>query len=362
MGKVKQHLEGRNKAERIRIRKDLGPLKNLTVQPQTRKRYETARKDFYQFIADNNLRIPERTYDLDVLLGDYLEHLWSSGEGRGKASDTLAAIQDLQPHTKGGLPLSWRLLKAWHVNEIPCRAPPLPEICLQAMLGWCIFKEEFKFGLSLLVGFYGLLRTGEILDLKASSFFIESSSRPAVVSLGFTKGGKRMGAAESITIGVELVLVWLKLWKAKSTAQESLCYSSSQWRAKFAECLSSVGLEPLGFRPYSLRRGGATYWFSKSGSLDRVVVLGRWAAQKTARICINEGMATLAEMAVPRVHLRPYLTLFKLHSRKPRFAWAHILCSLGGRGVRSILRKDLPNFILFNNLRLGSSWFGGLDS
>lgn len=99
MGKVKKHLEGRSKEERIRIRRNLGTLKSLTVQPQTRQRYERARQQFYQFLADNSLSVPTQKHALDLMLGDYLEHLWSSGEGRGKASDTLAAIQDLQPRT-----------------------------------------------------------------------------------------------------------------------------------------------------------------------------------------------------------------------------------------------------------------------
>ena len=322
MGKVKPHLEGRDKEERIRVRKALGPLRNLTVQPQTRARYDAARKSFYRFLNDNSLSIPTSSRGLDSLLGDYLEHVWSSGEGRGKASDTLAAIQDLQPHTKGNLPLSWRLLRAWHVNEIPCRAPPLPEICLQAMIGWCLFKGEFAFGLSLLIGFYSLLRTGELLDVRAQHVFLESEKKPAVLSLCLTKGGKRMGAAESVPISVSLVLTWLKLWKTKVPSQQLLCPNSSAWRAKFAECIDALELTSLSFRPYSLRRGGATYWFGKHGSLDRVIVLGRWQAQRTARIYINEGMASIAEMSVPKAALKPYLTLFRAGATKPRFTWA----------------------------------------
>ena len=133
---------------------------------------------------------------------------------------------------------------------------------------------------------------------------------------------KRAGAAESVTIAVELVLRWLKAWKGKATSHESLCLSPAQWRAKFAECIQAVGLEALDFRPYSLRRGGATHWFNKTGSLDRVVVLGPWAAHKTARIYINEGVATLAEMALPKSHMRPYLTIFRNLSHKPKFTWA----------------------------------------
>ena len=95
--------------------------------------------NFIKNLLPNNLEVPAQSYALD-LLGEYIEHLWSTGEGRGKASDTLEAIQDLQPHSRGTLPLSWRLLRTWHVNEIPSRAPPLPEKCLQAMIGWSIAK------------------------------------------------------------------------------------------------------------------------------------------------------------------------------------------------------------------------------
>ena len=322
MGKVRQHLEGRTKEERIKVRKDLGTLKELTVQPQTRARYEAARSDFYGFLSDNDLKLPASGHSLDLILQDYLEHLWSTGEGRGKASDTLAAIQDLQPHTKGTIPGAWRLLRAWHVNEIPSRAPPLPEVCLHAMLGWCLFKEEFKFGLSLLVGYFGLLRTGELLELRSNHCSVQKANKPAVLSLGLTKSGKRMGAAESVTLTVELALIWLCKWKNSARPHEPLCETPAQWRSKFNECVQAVGLQDLGLRPYSLRRGGATYWFSKHGSLDRVIVLGRWAAAKTARIYINDGMATLAEMAIPKAQLRPFLTIFRNLSHKPRFTWA----------------------------------------
>ena len=319
MGKVKKHLEARTREERIQVRKNLGKLKDLTIQPQTRRRYEKARQDFYQFLFSNQLEVPTQTYALDSLLGEYLEHLWCTGEGRGKAADTLASVQDLQPHVKGKLPLAWRLLKAWSVNEIPCRAPPLPEICLQAMVGWAIFKEEYRFGLSLLLAYYGLLRTGELLEVRASHVFVESVKKPAVVSLGMTKGGKRMGVAESVSISVERVLSWLKAWKNSVPLQTSLCDSPSRWRAMFAQCLQAVGLSDFNFRPYSLRRGGATHWFAKHGSLDRVVVQGRWQAHRTARLYINEGLSMIAEMAIPKSEIKPFLTLFRTGSTKPRF-------------------------------------------
>ena len=103
--------------------------------------------------------------------------------------------------------------KTWHVNEIPCRAPPLPEDCLFATLGWCLFHKEYAFGLTLVLGFYGLLRTGELLGLCNNHILMTAPGRPAVISLGLTKGGKRAGSSESVTISVQCALQWLWAWK-----------------------------------------------------------------------------------------------------------------------------------------------------
>jgi len=70
----------------------------------------------------------------------------------------------------------------------------------------------------------------------------------------------------------------------------------------FVQCLSALGLSDFNFRPCSFRRGGEIHRFSKHGSLDRVIVLGRWQAQRTARVYINEGLAVMAEMAIPIGH------------------------------------------------------------
>ena len=66
------------------------------------------------------------------------------------------------------------------------RAPPLPETALFAMVGWSIFHRHHVFGLSLLLSFYGLLRTGELHSLCSSDTLMTGPTKPAVVSLGFT--------------------------------------------------------------------------------------------------------------------------------------------------------------------------------
>lgn len=174
---------------------------------------------FNDFRKHEAISLPQKRENLDPLLAEYIEHLWSTGEGRGLASDTVAGLQDLDPKLRGHLALTWRLLKTWRVNEVPNRAPPLPEAALKAMIGRSFFNEEYLFGLSLMVLFYGLLRTGELFDLVSTSIYMTGPSQGAVVALALTKRGKRMGAAESVTIQVHDVLK--KLWQWKLNYQTS---------------------------------------------------------------------------------------------------------------------------------------------
>ena len=143
---------------------------------------------------------------MDPIVCDYLEELWATGKGRAQACDTLAGLQDSQPSLRHHLPGAWRLLRTWQANEIPSRAPPLPEHIVWAMAGWALFHQWTSFALSLLIGFYSMLRTGEILGLKSSHIQCGDGQLQALISLGLTKGGKRHGAAESVVLGYDTCL------------------------------------------------------------------------------------------------------------------------------------------------------------
>ena len=243
--------------------------------------------------------LPTRALYMDAIVSDYLEHLWAKGLGRTVASNTLAALQDSQAFLKGKLPQSWRLLKTWVANETPNRAPPLPVEAVFALAGYAVFKNWHHMALTILVAFYGLLRTGEMLHLKCQHISITSPRGPAVVSLGWTKGGKRSGAAESVTIYNEDVCRRLFQWVQANPKNSLLAGPSHIWRKQFAELLSGLQFDKWDFRPYSLRRGGATDMFKTQGTFERLMVLGRWQSQKTARVYVNEGMSVLAELKLP---------------------------------------------------------------
>ena len=354
--KVKSH-SGLSKEERKKVRKSLGSLKSLTVQPKTRERYAGALDRFLKYLTRENLVLPKARDAIDPLVSDYIEYLWSEGEGKAEASNVLASLQDTDPKLRGCLPSSWRLLRTWNANEIPQRAPPMSESVLKAMVGWSVMHEHYGFALSLLVGFHGLLRTGDLLGIQAWQVNITGACSPAVINLGLTKAGKRQGAAESITITERSVLCWLWLWKRSVGPHDFLTCKPHAWRSLFNECLECLQLLPWEFRPYSLRRGGATFLFTKCGSLDRVLLAGRWTAVKTAKIYLNSGLSMLSDIQIPRKLLLPFHNVFaKWHDEVPSLEHTPFSRRTGGRGSKQLKSKNRPKqkggrnfFLLFKD-------------
>ena len=341
MPKKKVHVEARSKQKRIEQRQALGSLKSLTVQPKTRKRYDAALDLFFKYLRAEGLQLPRQRAHFDDILSDYLEHLWSQGEGRALAADTVAGLQDADPKLRNHLPCTWRLMKVWVRNEMPARAPPFPE----SVVGYSLFKEDPLFALSLLLGFYGMMRTGEIIGLQRHQVEISCEEGPAIISLGLTKSGKRHGAEESITISVFEVPRRLFQWKRSRVT--NLVSSAYQWRTKFAQYTHAVGLIEFEFRPYSLRRGGATFWFARHGSFDRLLIQGRWSAVKTAKIYINSGLAILAEMKLPVSKMQGFTSIYRksVHKSLPSLEHTRKPSGSGGRGKNG-KRRPKKEFLL----------------
>ena len=151
-----------------------------------------------------------------------MEHLWEEGEGLSLATDGLSGLQDMRPPLKGNLSLSWRLVKTWQRREMPRRAPPLPEDLLHALRGYFLNLNLPNIALALEVAFYGVLRTGELLNLRANHIDVSPALDCAVFNLGETKTSQRSGASDSITLQVKPVCIRLKQWQESSSSNAFL--------------------------------------------------------------------------------------------------------------------------------------------
>ena len=83
--------------------------------------------------------------------------------------------------------------------------------------------------------------------------------------------------------------------------EERVCsLSPVKFRLLFKKLLSSFNLDG-NYNVYSLRRGGATAYFFKTGSLDQTLTIGRWECASTARIYIQQGAAEASELKLEKL-------------------------------------------------------------
>ena len=91
-----------------------------------------------------------------------------------------------------------------------------------------------------MVGFCAMLRTDELLALKKEHVSFSVSSGVAVITLGYTKGGKRMGVMESVTLTHVTALSYLKQWLLIASPGQSFSNAPSAWRKMFSDGLHQL--------------------------------------------------------------------------------------------------------------------------
>ena len=189
------------------------------------------------------------------------------------------------------------MLTCWRKKELPAQALPLPyEVCI-ALIGCALSCQDLGLAAGFAVAFHCFLRTAELVNLTGSDVVL--SKTHGVVCLATTKKGFR--DVVRITCPLTLSLCTARLSQI-CPGDSFLGVSSKQCTQCFFELLAFLGLSHMGFRFYSFRRGGATYFFKKTGNLDETVLRGRWESTRTARIIyiyITDGMAQLASLAIP---------------------------------------------------------------
>ena len=82
---------------------------------------------------------------------------------------------------------------------------------------------------------------------------------------------------------VEAVEQLLILRKSTNTGPYLWPHSGAFFRRQFKYLCCHFVLDAHQFRPYSLKRGGATYIFQCSGSMELAMLKGRWKSSRTAR-------------------------------------------------------------------------------
>ena len=269
-------------------------MKQQQVSVATRERYVSAVEDLVDFWK---LHVcgPKHRSSLDMAVSEYIEHLYQEGDTVGMASNALAALQYFHPECIGKLKYSWKLTGLWRRIEPPTQVTPFTDLTALALAGASLDLGHSDMCALILLGFDRFLRSGELFKLRKSC--IAFGQGKAVITLQNTKTSKRKGVDEMVTVTSPLVLKALKRACNKLKASDLILQRSvSSCRYLFKRMLDVFALGDYSYNFYSLRRGGATSFFFKTGSMDQTIVVGRWESSSTARIYINQSAACAAEI------------------------------------------------------------------
>lgn len=289
-------LAGRTRAERRKSRAGIS-LKSLSVTPKTRARYESAVGLILPFLEQQ-----QKDQTFDAVISEWVELQWVRGESVSTIADCLSGLHFFMPELKGTLRGAWRLFRAWRRVETPSRAPPITAELVKAIIGRATERVAIPFATLVALGFHALLRTGELLAIQYQD--LEFTATCGVLTLKSSKTGLRHGTEEAVAIRDLLTLQLLETLffvHPGGPGNRIWPFSAQAFREEYRRYFSFFRLGAFNFKPYSLRRGGATHLLQQGLPMDAILLRGRWQSLAVARLYLNDGLSQLPQIRIPLV-------------------------------------------------------------
>lgn len=271
-------------------------------------------------------------------------HGGKSRSGLRVAKHAVLLIQFLRPRLRRKLQGAREALKAREEKSPSRFRPPVPLpiliclVCKARLLAEKALSDRDKklwmiFSALALVGFFGLLRPGELLNLRSADVVLPNSlalaGEFAVVRIVRPKNARQMGSQQYVEIRHPDAINWLSWLKCQAPKPESTLWPSTatKFRVLFKHICSSLQLETLRLSPASLRAGGATWLVDEGVEISRIRFLGRWAHMRSLEHYIQVARAQQIALTIqPQVasRLRAFLTKFFFLLNLPQFLAAQV--------------------------------------
>ena len=269
----------------------------MGLQHRTLRAYRLALDSFLKFIKKRDIS-QFRFSRLDGLLAEFINHSFQEGEPMAYSGHLLSAIKRFHPEFRLHLPVSSQYYKNWARSYTPARATPASWELVEAMISVALDSRQLAMGLMLGLGFHCLLRTSEMLELTPQHLMVHRGSRAMSVILPRAKTSQ--GNPQVLQVDDPQLIALVLQLKSIVSASRGLFpmwgFGAHAFRSSFQRILATLGFPAAPYQPYSLRRGGATWYYQATLSLDRTVQRGRWACARTAKLYIDEGTMQLAHL------------------------------------------------------------------
>ena len=275
-------------------------IKYEGLQPMTILRYRRQIRCFFTYLTDNDMDTPNDLDDLDETVGEYINHLYQDDYPINYGNDLVSGLKRFFPKCKRHLETSTTYMRSWNKTVGRRRALPLPSDLLMAMAMLALLRGKKRTALALLAGFCTLLRTGEILGLSKDTMAVHGKGTLLSISLPESKSGHRRGELEHVLIYDPMIIRLAQNVLGELGEGESLlCMSYRDFATTLRELAACFGCTDPTLTPYCIRRGGATWHFTKYQCYDTTQELGRWTSAKTAKQYINQATSELAGVHLP---------------------------------------------------------------
>ncbi|CAL1130725.1 unnamed protein product [Cladocopium goreaui] len=226
----------------------------------------------------------ESSQTVDELLESFVKDMHALGKSSSLrvAKHAVLFVQCIRPRLKRHLGATWSAIRSWEEQKPSGFRPPLPVALLAALVCQARkFAEKevdrqrdlwFRLSALLMLGFFGLLRPGEMFKLHSRHVTLPNS-----LSLG---GPFAVVMLEQFTVvhhpDAINWLSWLTLTSVKT--RKALWPSSpNKFRVMFKELCEKLGINGMKLSPASLRAGGATWMMDEGMEISKIRFLGRWS-------------------------------------------------------------------------------------
>lgn len=235
----------------------------------------------------------QKPIQLALLLEEYGRTLYEQGAPRRDYAETINILVQRFPFAKSFMAGPWKLLTTWETLWPGKIHPPMPLVLMKACVTTALTWGWKRMALSLLLGFYALLRCCEVIALKVSDCLMSSESgckNVVFLRLTLVKSRTRGARMQSVRVDVPYVINFMQsCFKTMEPSERIWPHSSSLFRVRLQQLLKEVVNDAHVCVPSSLRPGGATHWFREWGEdLPRLQWRGRWLHFKTLAHYIQE--------------------------------------------------------------------------
>ena len=250
---------------------------------------------------------------VDLFMADVVQYMFDHKFPHYIAVYSVLAVQK-HFRARNHLIESWSCIKTWKLHTPHRKRLPISFNIVQGMCLCLLNRAGYLTGqdrcncislvVFLVVGFFGLLRPGEIFRLRFDDIGLPTDmaiagEKVAVIMIKEPKNRLTYGRNQFVHLEDPLAIVWISWWKSLFSPGEFLFPSRKVLTILFKDVLAELSLDSVGYTFGGLRAGGATSHFRVRRDIVSLQYLGRWQSLRTISHYLQEAMSAQLRVTMP---------------------------------------------------------------